>query len=216
MNCPNCNKEINDTGYAFCPFCGEILPEPKETEKICPNCSSVVEKDHAFCPLCGTKIEQSATHDHTYEQHTNNKLHCPKCYSIDLVNATESNVTSGLTFTQNKISSTTFSNAHKHFWLCKNCGEKFRNISNLKEEIEALRQSQNGVKVPLYILLVASVLFGILAFNIENEIFNYCFFFSIIAFLIICVITLCVLNSTDKRIETLEKELEYLNNNCFK
>lgn len=80
--CPNCNAIINNSGAAFCPFCGaslaeEPVQEEEETEKYCPNCNAIIEDENAaFCVSCGASlIEKSAQEEET-------EKHCPICNVI--------------------------------------------------------------------------------------------------------------------------------------
>ncbi len=66
--CEQCGEEIA-AGVAFCPKCGNKMPEPEVVEEevaeeeapaapaTCKNCGVVLEEGAAFCTTCGTKNE---------------------------------------------------------------------------------------------------------------------------------------------------------------
>lgn len=48
-SCPACRKPL-ESGFAFCPHCGEVL------ESTCSNCKKPVEQGWQVCPHCAEKL----------------------------------------------------------------------------------------------------------------------------------------------------------------
>lgn len=64
QNCENCNKEV-PAEYAFCPACGNKMPEPvvdvvdegdvtEVTEEVCNECETMED----FCETCAEAVEE--------------------------------------------------------------------------------------------------------------------------------------------------------------
>ena len=141
------------------------------------------------------------------------KLHCPKCKSTNITITTESSVTGGLTTHHGGISSTHLSNNHQNFWICSDCGSKFRNIQNLEEEIQ---KNRNSSTVLLVLGVLCAVLTGWLYMKISSSTLGGLLLgpFALGAALgtIIFIIGSLV---EKKKQQKRKKELEYLKENCF-
>lgn len=141
-----------------------------------------------------------------------NKLHCPNCKSTNITITTESSVNGGVTAHHGSVSTTTMSNTHRNFWICSDCGTKFRNIQSLEEEIKK-------TKITPFILALLGVVGAIIAIfffaNAGDSIFKG---FPIImgggaalGALIFFIMTFVSFSKTKK----MEEELAYLKEKCF-
>ena len=70
------------------------------------------------------------------------RLHCPQCKGEQITPIVESSVDGAMTThsSNGRFSSTTVSNTHRNYWMCSTCGNKFRNIQNLEQEIEKMKK----------------------------------------------------------------------------
>ncbi|MBQ2927839.1 MAG: zinc-ribbon domain-containing protein [Oscillospiraceae bacterium] len=99
----------------------------------CPNCGKEIIEGAAFCPECGTKQNgwQPARRNTT----PRGRLHCPSCRSTNLTPIIESTSTIGSVGRVSKNIAVTETNVkNKSFWMCQECGHKFRNLEDLIAE----------------------------------------------------------------------------------
>lgn len=60
LKCSGCGKETYDPNYAYCPFCGTLLPRENaagKEGKFCTSCGTKNEVDAVFCKKCGNKLQ---------------------------------------------------------------------------------------------------------------------------------------------------------------
>lgn len=84
-----------------------------------------------------------------------NKLHCPNCKSENIVFTTQTTVSGSVTSNNGGATTTSISSNHKDFWVCSDCGTKFRHIQSFEEEIK--RENESGA------LKIMGVVFAILS-----------------------------------------------------
>ncbi len=177
---------------------------------ICPNCNSPIDNDAKFCTKCGTSIAQSSVA--TQPQVRTNKLHCPNCRSYSITVTTESTITGGLTTSRGNVSATQFSSTHRNYWVCSDCGTKFRNIQNLEEEIAASRKKPTICTV---IAVIAAIITIFLVSRMAENPLGFLFaaypFMTGIAALVFFVFIFVY----KKQLNAMESELAYLKQNCF-
>lgn len=174
---------------------------------ICPNCNSSVAPDKQFCGKCGTKVTFSQP------QSGIGGLHCPQCKSSNLTPITESTVNSSMSSSHGNMSSTTYSSIHRNYWMCSNCGNKFRNIQNLQEEIERTYKSSKASVVVTIFCLIFAIMFIVLAVK-----YPLTLIFTVtlcIGFAIGTIVSFCFIFSYKNKAQKMEQELQYLKTNCF-
>lgn len=100
---------------------------------FCPNCGKEITGGAAFCPECGTKQGgQSPVRRNTTPR---GRLHCPSCRGMNLTPVIESSSTIGSVGRISKNVAVTGTNVkNKSFWMCQECGHKFRNLEDMIEE----------------------------------------------------------------------------------
>ena len=177
---------------------------------ICPNCNSTLSENATFCASCGTKVSSAQqVNNHT------GKLHCPQCKSHNLMVTTESSVTGAVTAGSRggRISSTHVSNNHQTFWVCGDCGTKFRNIQSLASEIKKYKSS------PTVFFILAIVAIIICAYLLINSMSNPFAGFILGSYAIgsgvAAVIFLCCGLYNKSKLRKMKKELEELKIKCF-
>lgn len=112
---------------------------------FCSKCGNQIADGDSFCGKCGavTSVKQQNT---VSTAQTTNGLHCPNCKSRNLAITTESSVNGGLTTHHGAGSITSFSNSHRNYWICNDCGSKFRNIQNPEEDLKSKSKSVKILK----------------------------------------------------------------------
>lgn len=187
----------------------------------CPNCQTSLNDGAAFCKHCGTKINASpspAAYTAPVAPVQNatptgvRKLHCPNCKSYNLTINTESSVTGGLTTHHGGMSTTSFSNTHRNYWFCSDCGTKFRNIQNLEEEIKKYKSA------PI-ILGIFAAIFWIVAIwliaTVSDRVLGFLFYGYIFGALLAAIIFTIFVFVNISRGKKMQAELDYLKTHCF-
>lgn len=176
----------------------------------CQFCGNELEDGALFCSTCG-KSQQTAPKPARRVRNASAKhLHCPNCGSSELSAVVESEISGGMSvnhsFTRKTgVSSHKFNNTHRNYWMCKDCGHKFRNLQNLEEELAA---QQKLVKNALYGVILLAVLGIFCSVTIG-------FGFTMLFLLPVIIIVACSLFVIKGRISKLEDERVYLKQNCF-
>lgn len=180
----------------------------------CPNCNTNLPDGSAFCASCGTKIGTAAPQQAPAAPANGSKLHCPNCKSHNLTVTTESSITGAVsTHSRNgRFSSTHVSNNHQTFWVCGDCGTKFRNIQSLEEEI-------NKYKIQPIVWFVLAGIAAIISLvwyvNSQNGPAGFLFGGYIAVSAICAIIFLCFGFSWKGKLAKMRAELADLKNRCF-
>lgn len=129
MFCSNCGKETRD-GTKFCPYCGVALSQDVSAWQPAPSMG-----DEGKAPIPQSK-----------------KIKCPNCNGHNLQITTEVTTTGGgYSGTKGCLGflllgpcgllcgncGSKQSTSGRTYWVCADCGHKFRNLSEWKEEIES-------------------------------------------------------------------------------
>lgn len=180
--------------------------------KNCQHCGRQIG-DTEFCPHCGQK--QNAQQVQSVNRR---RLHCPHCKSVQLTALVESKQTGGVA-THSKvtkrvgITSYSANTENRHYWMCRDCGHKFRNLEDLKSELVSANKI---VKVSR----IMSIIFGILCLLTLLFAFSdpMAFVMMIVPF-IACVameaVFLVLWLSYKKNVESMTADEAYLEKNCF-
>lgn len=178
---------------AFCSKCGTSLPDGAD-----------------FCASCGTKNAPAQEKDCPAKR--TGKLHCPNCKSYNFSTVTESSV-NGAVSTGRNIRTTSVSNTHRNFWICSDCGTKFRNIQNLEEEI---RKSKSSPVVMTIITVICTALTAFLLVQKLNSPFGG---FMLLPYLVgaafVTIMSFIYIFISKSKLKKMKNELVYLKENCF-
>lgn len=174
---------------------------------FCPNCGTKLDQGTHFCNNCGHSLQSVSP----VPRKTNSRrMHCPECKSSDISPIVETDITSGTSlnhsFTRRtSVSAMQFNNTHRNYWMCSNCGSKFRNLQNLEEE---LKNTQGLVKrgiIGIVLMLVLALFFiATIGFGVFTILCIFVILLSIVALYIL-----------KKRITSMNEERAYLKKNCF-
>lgn len=137
-------------------------------------------------------------------------LHCPECKSTKISPIVETSNNGGYAVNNSmtrktSVSNITLNSTHRNYWMCSNCGSKFRNVQNLQEEITSEKKKVTGFGI-LSVLIVIMTIVCIAASYIAA-------FGPVLA--ILAVVSFGNLLISTKKVSAMSKELIYLKENCF-
>ena len=156
-------------------FCGKCGAEMHTGGKFCPSCGNAVA---GMAPSAPNVPSVQSIHIHN----SNAGVSCPNCRSTNLHVSTESNTTSigggysggkgclgflllgplgllcGSCGSKQKISTT-----NQTFWICGDCGNKFRNAQELMQESQQKYKACTGLGIFFAILTLVVFIAGIAA-----------------------------------------------------
>lgn len=178
MFCKKCGATIPEASK-FCPRCGENLnaaapavPPIPQAPRISQQQSSIQSVQIPSTMPVQVETESSqAVQAQPMPQGTNVGVRCPACHSSNLFPITENtSTTTGKSFSGGKGclgflllgplgllcgscgANQTTVNTSKTFWVCKDCGHKFRNVAEL------MRETQSQAKAFLFLTVFTAVL----------------------------------------------------------
>lgn len=184
---------------------------------FCPQCGQQVADGLRFCSNCGAQQVQDApatqSQTTTVQPTDVRKLHCPNCRSTNIVITTEDSVSGALTTGSGHIAATTVETKHRNYWICCDCGTKFRNIQNLEEELAKAKKAP--VFVGIWFALALAVTIYLLINSANNPFGGFLMLpFTFIAG-ITALVTFVFIFVYKNRAKKLEQELDYLKEYCF-
>lgn len=200
---------------------------------FCSRCGNAVEAGSAFCAKCGApqnavpaaapapRYARPAAPAPDYAQPVppapnargprNGKLHCPSCKGVQLSPVVETSINGALTSSHGNLSSTRVSNIHRNYWMCNTCGEKFRNIQNLQEEIV---YTEKCAKTGIIMTIISTILFlFLILFGEKVALFLFLPF--VITVGLFAVVSFFLIFSYKSKAKKLKEELAYLKRFCF-
>lgn len=175
----------------------------------CQNCGQALADGARFCPNCGQDQQSPGPADTPVRTSNGKRLHCPECRSTAISPVVETEINGGTSLNhsfsrKNSVSTMRFNSTHRNYWMCSNCGRKFRNLQNLEEELASQEKlAKNGIIGMIIVALLGIFEWIAIGFGI-----------SLLAWLveIICIVCYFILKS---RINKLREERIYLKRNCF-
>ena len=217
MYCPKCGKELSDDSR-FCRYCGSQIQTEISNREVSVN--------HNTVTVHTTKVESSDL-DIGY--------FCPNCKSrkLQLISETDtSSTTSGGGYSGGKgclgylllgpigllcgacgsQSKTVTANSTRRFWVCQDCGNKFRMPDEIRQEEEQSRKLIRVYKA----LLAFSVAALFLLLMIEIILTHFELWWADAAVVIDMILSAVYCNKEKHRAEKLEQEYEYIMANCRK
>ncbi len=196
---------------------------------LCQKCGNQVPYGMRFCHKCGVSLATETPTQSVPQQfvaqpmpvqpaapvvpNASKKLHCPNCKSNNIEISTETSVNGGVTTHSGAVSTTRMSSTHRNYWFCKDCGNKFRNIQNLEDEIKTGSKYPAIYSVLTVIALALSIWLITLISEAKFLVFIYGTFAlgSVIATVVFFIYIFVSINKLKK----LRAELDYLKYHCF-
>ena len=177
---------------------------------FCPNCGTELSEGTHFCGNCGHNLQAPSPAPRKSSPRNSRKMHCPECKSHDISPIVETEITGGTSFNhsfskRNSVSAMQFNNTHRNYWMCSDCGCKFRNLQNLEEE---LKNTEN-----LFTRGIIGIVFMIVLTFFFTKSVGFGFFSLLCIFLILLFIVASFIMKN--RISKLREERIYLKNHCF-
>lgn len=176
----------------------------------CRHCGTEISDDTRFCPNCGQSQQETAPATRNPRSNGGNRLHCPNCRSHSISPVVETEVSGGMSMNhsfsrKNSVSAISMNNTHRNYWICSDCGYKFRNFQNLEEELNKNKKNVKSAIIGIILVIVITIT------SLVTNGFSFLHIIMIPALLLI--VTAIVI--TKNRIAELEKERIYLKRNCF-
>lgn len=122
------------------------------------------------------------------------RMHCPHCQSRELISVVET-----------EFSPMTLRNEHRNYFVCQECGHRFRNIQNLEEDLSTMEKNAS-LAIRTILLTAALCLLSALMISFDASI---TFYAPILAF----IGGLFLLSRV--QISKMESECTYLKRYCF-
>ena len=178
--------------------------------RFCPNCGTELDPGTRFCNNCGHSLQSISPAPRKNNSKNPRRMHCPECKSSDIAPIVETEITGGTSLNHSltrrtSVSTMQFNNTHRNYWMCSNCGTKFRNLQNLEEELKntqgLVKRGIIGIVLLLVLVLFFMVIIGFGGFSV------LCIFV-----ILLSVVALCILKN---RIAHMNEERAYLKKNCF-
>lgn len=174
--------------------------------RYCSTCGTQLAGDTRFCPNCGT--EQGRPEPIHRNTGARKRLHCPNCKGTALIPVTESTGSIG---SVGRLSRNTAivgtDNINKSYWMCQECGHKFR---NLEDFIKENKRTVLALNIVLYGMLVFCAILSIFMGLITSD---YGMMFAVV--LMCAVFSLCVRFFINKMKLKWEKDERALRKACF-
>lgn len=177
---------------------------------FCRHCGTEIQNSTLFCPNCGQSQQQSSIPARQPLSTGSKRLHCPNCRSNSISPVVETEISGGMSMNhsfsrKNSVSAISLNNTHRNYWMCSDCGHKFRNLQNLEEELAALHKAVRSAILGIILLVVLGVFSSsTLGFGI-----TLAFLAPVIALVIVAIFVV------KNKIGKMEAERVYLKKHCF-
>lgn len=107
--------------------------------RYCTKCGAEVLEGSAFCSACGNKMTDVAAPMEQVQPETlrqRKKMYCPVCKSRNISPTTEATFHRGMSYRVTKrVSVGGADTTNRNYWMCADCGNKFRNIQELEKDV---------------------------------------------------------------------------------
>lgn len=175
--------------------------------RYCPNCGSQITEGTRFCANCGT--EQNRQQSVQRNTGTKKRLHCPNCRGTALLPVTESSGSIGSVGRLSRNTAIVGSDSiNKSYWMCQECGHKFRNLEDLEREQKRVNKA---MKILIPIICIMIFLYGAFWCLLGGGIRGWIslIFLIIVGYLLLRFVIMRIFN------EQYDKEKERLRKACF-
>lgn len=146
------------------------------------------------------------------------RLHCPHCRSEHLTAVNEATQSGGIASTSRITRNTglttyTANTVNRYYWMCRDCGHKFRNLEDLEKELVKETKNIKAYKILSIVLGIIAVIVTLLVFS--NTVLLLLFGIPVLLIDTFAAIMIALWQSTKKRVEQMTKNKAYLEQHCF-
>lgn len=147
-----------------------------------------------------------------------NRLHCPHCRSEHLIAVNEATQTGGVASTSRitrNTGLTTYSanTITRYYWMCRDCGHKFRNLEDLDKELVKETKNIKAYKILAIALGVIALLLTLVV--ISNTVLLLIFGIPVLVIDTFACILFALWHTTKKNVEQMTKDKAFLEQHCF-
>lgn len=189
--------------------------------KFCSACGAQLSDGAAFCGECGIPVSGTSEAKKPAiptRKPSGKKLHCPECGSTSLSPVVESTSNGGVAistpFTKRVgITSYGSTTTHRNYWICQDCGHKFRNLQNLKEELARETKFMKGIWIFSIFFSILLLLTAMLAAGDKT----LALFATPLIIILIgtTILFWCLWLSTRNKVVKMMEEKRHLESHCF-
>ncbi len=145
------------------------------------------------------------------------RLHCPHCRSEQLIAVSEADETTGVAahsrITRNLgVTSYSSNTVTRYYWMCRDCGHKFRNLEDLNKEL--VKETENE-KITKKVAIVIGCVYLFLIIAMMTPGMVGLSLFAAVLCSPIAVVILVLWNTSKKKVESMTKDKAYLEQHCF-
>ena len=145
------------------------------------------------------------------------RLHCPHCRSGQLIAVSEADGTTGVAthsrITRNfGVTSYSSNTVTRYYWMCRDCGHRFRNLEDLNKELDKETENER-ISKKVVIVIGYVYLFLILAMMTPGMV-GLCLFAAVLCSPI-AVFFLILWSISKKKVEQMTKDKAFLEQHCF-
>lgn len=176
--------------------------------KFCSNCGRQIDDNAKFCVHCGNS-QNTESPVSPISVTGSQQLHCPKCKGTRLSPIVETDVQGGYAVNRSVgrkrgVGAVNLKSTHRDYWMCGQCGHKFRNLDNLSAEITVQAKAQRScIATGIFLLVLA-----LISMSVGSG-------FSAIVALPVLALLVGLWFSFQKKVAALTEEKKYLEENCF-
>lgn len=172
MFCSQCGHELRDE-VRFCPYCGNAVSEaeqaepsvPMQTSPKGPAANNFRKQKKLQCPACGSQRLQALSETASQTITTGGGYSGTKgCLGFLLFGPC------GLLCGNcGSSQQTTVSSTNKLFWVCNNCGNKFRDAADWKKEIQQTEETMSRLVIMEAVMAAIAFLLGCLFLSMRKS-----------------------------------------------
>lgn len=178
--------------------------------KYCKFCGKEIGNAN-FCPHCG-KPQHTAQENRTGRR----RLHCPECHGEQLTAITEATQTGGVA-TSSRITRNTAvtgysaNTVNRHYWMCQECGHKFRNLEDLNNEIvKDMQTVKNFKKLSIFVGITSLFVIFMMVAGL-----GILLLLPAASAVLLAVGSFAIWFTTKKKVERMTAEKVHLEQHCF-
>ena len=174
--CKNCGQKLEE-GSLFCSKCGQNIATVSEntgidTKEVSYTATPSTTKNKFHCPKCkGTHLQTQTQTDFSQNIDVSQKGYSGGKGCLGYMMLGPLGLLCGLCGQKQEVKAET-SQTSKSYWVCSDCGHKFRHIDELVSELEVVRRRANSSAKGLFIAFGISAFLDLLLYTPFDENFG--------------------------------------------